>query len=68
MDEFVKAAVSEGGDAETARMMWRAGMTDSFVKKAKESGLTYQDLEQIWGSFGQNSVPVLIEVVSRIKK
>jgi hypothetical protein len=68
MESFVELAVKEGGDAMTAKQMWRSGCTEGLVEQAKKAGLTFKDLEEIYGTFGQNSMPVVIEVISRIKK
>jgi hypothetical protein len=68
LEEFCELAVKEGGDAMTAKQMWRSGCTEGLVQKAREAGLTFKDLEEIYGTFGQNSMPVVIEVISRIKK
>jgi hypothetical protein len=68
MESFVELAVKEGGDAMTAKQMWRSGCTEGLAQKAKEVGLAYKDLEEVYGLFGQNSMPVVIEVISRIKK
>jgi hypothetical protein len=68
MESFCELAVKEGGDVMTARQMWRSGCTEGLVEQAKKAGLTFKDLEEIYGTFGQNSMPVVIEVIGRIKK
>lgn len=68
MEDFVKFAVEEGGSSEKARLLWRSGVTESLIRKAKEIGLSYKDIEEVYFSFGATSVLVIIEVVSRAKK
>lgn len=68
MEKFVETAKQEGGDSDMARTMWRSGYTAATVEKAREIGLTYKDLEAVYGLFGATSALVVNEILSRIKK
>lgn len=67
MDAFMEMAKKEGGDAGVAVLMYRSGYTISLVEKAKSVGVTFKDLEEIYGMFGPTSALVLSEFCGRIK-